>query len=112
MAAVDFPILGNDFLAANLLLVDPAKPAVIHRPSGRLLPLSPSPSNPPVLHSLPDLPPVHDPDLPAPSTVDEGNLAEPIFLTAPQSPMEEGTEPNFFANENNYIVKASLIKQQ
>jgi hypothetical protein len=24
--------------------------------------------------------------------------------------MEEGEEPNFFANENNYIVKASLIK--
>ena len=58
---------------------------------------------------LPDLPPVHYPDLPAPSTVDEGK-AEPIFLTAPQSPMEEGKEPNFFANENNYIVKASLIK--
>ena len=43
-----------------------------------------------LLVPLPDLPPVHDPDLPAPSNVDEANLAEPIPLTAPQSPMEDG----------------------
>ena len=38
LAAVAFSILGNDFLAAHHLLIDPAQPAVIHRPSGRLLP--------------------------------------------------------------------------
>ena len=54
LAAVAFPILGNDFLAAHHLLVDPAQPAVIHRPSGRLLPLSPPSSTSPTLHSLPD----------------------------------------------------------
>ena len=54
LAAVAFPILSNDFLAAHHLLVDPDQPAVIHRPSGRLLPLSPPSSTSPTLHSLPD----------------------------------------------------------
>ena len=54
LAAVAFPILGNDFLAAHHLLVDPAQPAVIHRPSGHLLPLSPPIATSSVLHSLPD----------------------------------------------------------
>ena len=44
-----------DFLATHQLLVDPAQPAVIHRPSGRLLPLSPPLATTPTLHSLPDL---------------------------------------------------------
>ena len=54
LAAVAFPILGNDFLAAHHLLVDPAQPAVIHCPSGCLLPLSPLIATSSVLHSLPD----------------------------------------------------------
>ena len=62
LAAVAFPILSNDFLAAHHLLVDPAQPALIHWPSGRLLPLaSPSSSPSSFLHSLPDLsPPLQD----------------------------------------------------
>ena len=32
LATVAFPILGNDFLAAHHLLIDPAQPAVIHPP--------------------------------------------------------------------------------
>ena len=62
LAAVAFPILGNDFLAAHHLLVDPAQPALIHWPSGCLLPLaSPSSSPSPFLQSLPDLtPPLQD----------------------------------------------------
>ena len=59
LAAVAFPILGNDFLAALHLLIDPAQPAVIHRPSGCLLPLSPPISPPSILHSLSELPPSH-----------------------------------------------------
>ena len=47
---VTFPILGNDFLAAHHLHLDPAQPATIHRPSGRFLPLSP-PASPSVLSS-------------------------------------------------------------
>ena len=56
LATVAFPILGNDFLAAHHLLIDPAQPAVIHRPSGHLLPLSPPISPPSFLLSLSDLP--------------------------------------------------------
>ena len=58
LAAVAFPILGNDFLATHSLLLDPAQPAIIHRPSCRLLPLASSPSSSSsFLHSLPPLSP-------------------------------------------------------
>ena len=45
-----------------------------------------------------------------PSLLDNSKVAEPIPFTAPLSPIEEGEEPNLVANENNYVVKASLIK--
>ena len=62
LAAVAFPILGYNFLATHSLLLDLAQPAIIHRPSGRLLPLtSPPSSSSSVLHSLPSLsPPLQD----------------------------------------------------
>ena len=48
------------------------------------------------LVNLPDeLPPVHDPDLPVPTLVDDNQAADPFPFTAPTSPMEEGEEPIF-----------------
>ena len=49
LAAVAFPILGYEFLATHSLLLDLAQPAIIHRPSGRLLPLTCSEKRSPLL---------------------------------------------------------------
>jgi hypothetical protein len=63
-----------------------------------------------VLVPLPDWPPYVDPDLPAPSQLDDHEIAVPIPSTLPPEPILEEEEGNFFANSNHTILKASLIK--
>jgi hypothetical protein len=63
-----------------------------------------------VLVPLPEWPPYIDPDLPAPSQVDDPENAVPIPSTLPPEPTVEEEEANFFANSNHTILKASLIK--